>query len=120
MIYSTDDATCPVKAVSKMMTTNVHISQSSPFFINANGKPLTQRKFNAILKSLTKTIVKHGVISGHSFRSGITSLLAKKGFSDSCLKKIGRWSSRAFKAYIKLKRTLRHEMAIACSNVNKV
>ena len=118
VIYSTNDSTCPVRAVHKLICNNVNISQNSPFFINENGKPLTQRKFNSILKTLTKSIAKHGVISGHSFRSGITSMLAKKGFSDSCLKKIGRWSSRAFKAYIKMKRTMRHEMAVACSNVN--
>ena len=117
VIYSTSDMTCPVKAVSKLLNVNCNVSQSAPFFTNSDGKPLTQRKFNLLLRDLTKSISKHGVISGHSFRSGLISLFAKKGFSDESLKLIGRWSSRAFKVYIKMKRTARHEMAIACSNV---
>ena len=118
VIYSTNDLTCPVRAASKLINVNSNLPQSSPFFSNCNGKPLTQKKFNFVLKDLTKSISKFGTISGHSFRSGLISMFAKKGFSDSCLKQIGRWSSRAFKVYIKMKRTTRHEMAIACSNVN--
>ena len=118
IIYSTDDVTCPVKYCKKLMSVNRNVSNNAPFFTNSSGKPLTIRKFNEFLKDLTSDIIKNGVISAHSFRIGITSLLAKKGFSNESLKQIGRWSSRAYRAYIRLGRTKRHEMAVAMAKNN--
>ena len=115
IIYSTNDETCPVNCCKKLINANKNVSVNAPFFTNANGKPLTIKKFNELLKILTSSTIQNGVISAHSFRIGITSLLAKKGYSNESLKQIGRWSSRAYKAYIRMGRTKRHEMAVACS-----
>jgi hypothetical protein len=47
----------------------------------------------------------------HSFRTGAASMMAILGYSDSDIKAMGRWSSRAFETYIRLPRTKRIEMA---------
>ena len=118
IIYATNTDSCPIRAVKKLLILNKDVPSSYPFFSADSGKPLSQRRFNSILKDLTKDFIKGGTISGHSFRIGVTSLLAKKGFSDEDLKKVGRWSSRAFKFYIRLSRTNRHSMAVACSQLD--
>ena len=116
-IYSNDSGTCPVRSVKKLMTLNKNVPQDYPFFAGEDGKPVTLKKFNAVLKKLTSLSIKGGTISSHSFRIGITSILARKGYSDQQLKLVGRWSSRAFAAYIRLKRSNREQMAQACSKV---
>ena len=94
---------------------NKHLPEDAPFFTNSEGKPLTQKYLNKILKELLGKHLKGGVITGHSFRAGLISMFAREGFSESQLKEIGRWSSRAYECYVKLGRSKRHEMAIACS-----
>jgi hypothetical protein len=42
----------------------------------------------------------------------LISIFAQQDLSDSELKLIGRWSSRAFEKYIKLGRTKRNEVAM--------
>ena len=105
IIYATNTDTCPIQAAKKVLILNKDVPPSYPFFSLESGKPLSQRKFNSLLSDLTKDHIRGGTISSHLFRIGVTSLLAKKGFSGSELKKVGRWSSRAFKAYIRLSRT---------------
>ena len=117
IIYATNTDTCPIRAAKKLLILTKNVPSEYPFFSLESGKPLSQRKFNALLSDLTSDQIRGGSISSHSFRIGITSLLAKKGFSDSELKKVGRWSSRAFKAYIRLNRTNRAEMAKECSKL---
>ena len=117
VIYATNSDTCPIRAAKKLLLLNRNVPSDYPFFSLESGKPLAQRRFNSLLSELTSDQIKGGSISSHSFRIGITSLLDKKGFSDSELKKVGRWSSRAFKVYIRLSRTNRAEMAKECSKL---
>ena len=117
IIYATNTDTCPISAAKKLLILNKDVPLSYPFFSLESGKPLSQRKFNSVLSDLTKDSIRGGTISSHSFRIGVTSMLARKGFSDSELKKVGRWSSRAFTAYIRLSRTNRESMAKACSKL---
>jgi hypothetical protein len=54
---------------------------------------------------------KIGKFTTHSFRIGLASELARLGCTDEEIKEAGRWSSRAFESYIKLKRTKRGNAA---------
>ena len=117
VIYETKDELCPVKATRKFMFLNRTLKDNKPFLMGDNNKPMTLKRMNNILKSLSEKTFKNGMISGHSFRSGLVSMLAKKGYTDSQLKLIGRWSSRAFEVYIKLGRTKCMEMAIEAAKV---
>ena len=58
-----------------------------------------------------------GVITCHSFRAGLVSILGAAGFKDSDLKTLGRWSSRAYEIYCKLPRTKRAEMSRAMGDL---
>ena len=115
IIYATGNMLCPVKAAQKVINMNKGNSPNSPFLSGTGGKPLTINRLNSILKEATKNVSLNGTLSAHSFRIGIASLLAKKGFSNQQIKAVGRWSSRAFQAYIRLGRSNRHEMAVECS-----
>ena len=76
VVYATGDGTCPVRAVKKMLDLNRRLASDLPFFSVNGSQPVTQNKFNEILKMLTHDTFKRGKISGHSFRSGIPSMLA--------------------------------------------
>ena len=120
VVYATGDSTCPVIAIKKMQEMNRRLSADLPFFSANGAQPVTQNRFNSILKDLTDNTFKKGKLSGHSFRAGIPSMLGKMGYSDEQLKCIGGWSSRAFLAYTKLGRTRRAQMAKICSDLNKL
>ena len=115
IIYETKDMLCPVRAARKVIDMNKSNKQSAPFLSGEGGKPLTLNRLNSILREATKNVSLKGTLTAHSFHIGIASLLAKKGFSNEQIKAVGRWSSRAFQAYIRLGRSNRHEMAVACS-----
>ena len=121
VIFETRDEICPIKALDKLMICTKKLPKSSPLFSTSEGKPLTQKRLNEVLKDLVSPhLKKGGQISGHSFRAGLISIFAKAGYSDDQLQKIGRWSSRAYEFYIKCGKTNRHQMAIQCSNVAKL
>ena len=67
--------------------------------------------FNNDLKELTTGYLKVAKLRSHSFRSGVTSEMAVRGFSDEDIKRQGRWSSQAYANYIKLNRVQRIRIA---------
>ena len=58
-------------------------------------------EFNAGLNDLLKDniIYKKGKVSLHSFRAGVTSTMAKLGYSEDMIQLQGRWSSLLFSIY---------------------
>ena len=74
-----------------------------PLFLHTDSTPLTAFQFSALLKkcaSAAKLNTKH--LSSHSFRIGACSFAAALGLQVSDIKKLGRWSSRAFTSYIRI------------------
>ena len=112
-VYKSGGPLCPIRAFNKWSSIKGDFGGRVPAFLDNNGTPLTGRKFNELLKSfLGKHLdYKKGGISSHSFRAGITSMVAKLGFSEEEMQALGRWSSAAYNAYIKLPRTRRLQMA---------
>jgi len=80
---------------------------NSPVFMFANGKMLTQKILNSLIKQLLVPIFGDAAmsISGHSFRAGIASALASDPSvaMDRDIKYWGRWSSDSYLLYTKLK-----------------
>jgi len=103
---------CPIKAYKRWESREVH-RRGEPMFHWPDGTPLTGRRFNVEVKRLlgSEATTAEGVISSHSFRSALPTILAEIGHSEDDLKRIGRWSSRAYNAYIKGPRTQRLAMA---------
>ena len=119
-VYQSGGALCPINAFTKWERNTPAQEQHSPMFSFNSGVPLTCRKFN---KFLTKFLGKHvntdsAYISGHSLRSGIASLVAQLGYTDSEIMSLGRWSSQSYLHYLKLPRTRRLEMAKSISRIN--
>lgn len=103
---------CPVAALKnlKFCQQNLKIfSLQEPVFKISNKKYFSKHALNEYLELLLRPLGflnKDDIISGHSLRSGIPSILASQpnDFSDYELKLWGRWDSSAFSAYSKLKR----------------
>jgi hypothetical protein len=111
-IYETGGPTCPLKAFQRWKN-SAQIDGEKVLFRDEKGVPLTGRKFNEIVRLLLSRHIDYsqGAITAHSFRSGIPSLLGALGHSSEEIKKVGRWSSRAFECYTKLPRTSRAAIA---------
>ena len=109
-MFETKSFTCPVKAVEKLRAAR-NEKQNEPFSIRAKGKILTISKFNKVLQVLLKDILKYeeGTISSHSFRSGVATAMARAGYQDNEIQRVGRWRSDAFLKYLKLGRSSRLE-----------
>ena len=100
-VYESGSVLCPVRALKKFIDCSYLTDPEKPAFRLASGKNLTPNLFN---KKLREGLGKHlntdtGFVSGHSFRIGITSLVAQLGFSEDQIKALGRWSSQAYLTY---------------------
>ena len=107
-VFQSDGEICPVKAFLTWSKLRPR-SQNEPLFRFDNGTPLTGTRMNRLIDQLLNPYVEKslGRFSAHSFRIGLASMLANAGLPDDELQAIGRWSSRAFEVYLKLKRTKR-------------
>lgn len=112
-VFETGSEVCPVKALKKWWCSNGPKTPSQPVFMQKDGTAWTGKKFNKELQELIRPHIdsREGVITSHSFRSGVPSMMGRAGYSDEQLQAVGRWSSRAFEHYVKLPRTRRKEMA---------
>ena len=118
-VFQNDGPLCPVQALTDwggIKPENLKL----PLFRFADGTPLTGAKLNKILdltlgRYTDKTI---GKFTTHSFRIGLATELGLMGCSDEEIKEAGRWSSRAFERYVKLKRTKRANVAQTIRELN--
>ena len=110
---------CPVKAWEKWRKCT-EPSQSLPVFMEGD-VCFTGRDFNRVLSSFTEKLTEgtDGVVKPHSFRSGVATEMGIRGFSDSDIQAQGRWSSQAFKAYMKLDRLKRLKLTERIADIIK-
>ena len=118
-VFESANDHCPVKALKKWWGRNPPRQDGLPAFRRGNGVAMTGRRMNEILKDLLKGHVDYqkGRITGHSFRSGVPSILGAAGYAEEEIKVVGRWSSRAYECYTKLPRVKRREMAVGVGNL---
>lgn len=73
-----------------------------PLFVDDSNRPFTRFTFQKHLKSI---LLLSGIpadhFSTHSFRIGAATTAAQKGLSQTQIQALGRWSSTAFKSYIR-------------------
>ncbi len=78
-------------------------NSSGPFFISSNGSLLLRAQFDKYLKSLLMFCgFSTSAFKGHSFRIGAATAAAARGESDAQIRAAGRWSSDAFRKYIRI------------------
>jgi len=112
---------CPVKALLKWKEISPHSKFNRPVFMFSNGTLLTPQKFNDTIRQLLCNkmgpICKN--ITGHSFRAGIPSILAKfpELANDEHIMGWGRWCSKAYLGYTRLKLDQKLKMFLKIVNV---
>lgn len=113
-VFETKTKLCPVAALEKWKAASkIATTASKPAFRLENGLLYTGKQFN---KDLEKLLGKHidyksTKILSHSFRAGLATAMAKLGYSDEEICKIGRWNSTAFVNYVKTARIKRMKIA---------
>jgi hypothetical protein len=101
-IAATHTATCPVDAMVRYLAYWRDIPPDAPLFEWMNGQSLSQR---GLIVSMQKLLRAAGVpnaeqYTGHSFRRGGATAMARSHTPMHVLKKAGRWSSNAAQLYI--------------------
>ena len=93
---------CPVKLMLSYLKARKS-ANSIYLFCHENGSALSRYQFGAVLSKILKTLQGcEGSYRTHSFRIGAVSWLASKGIDHDTIKRMGRWSSKAFFKYIRL------------------
>ena len=92
---------CPLHIVQQFMLARG--TCPSTFFSYPDGTPIVRHEFDIALRSLLAfTGLSSSHFKGHSFRIGAATAAALRGDSDAQIRAAGRWSSDAFKRYIRL------------------
>lgn len=92
---------CPVKHYITFQ--GIRGNHKGPLLCHFGGAPLTRYQFGAVLhKSLKHLGVEAKNYKAHSFRIGCATALFEAGISEAELKTMGRWSSQAYKSYIRV------------------
>ena len=80
-------------------------AEELPVFLCDNGAIYSHSQFNKdlanILSLYPQLETSRDMWQGHSFRSGISTLLSLLGFDKEQIQKWGRWSSDAYLCYLK-------------------
>ena len=99
-ICSDNPSICAVNCLKQFLVKRG--SASGPLFLSRNGSLLLRSRFDKITKlSLAFCGLDSSRYKGHSFRIGGASEAARKGYTDSQIRFMGRWKSDAFKKYIR-------------------
>lgn len=89
--------------LSVMQYFRVRGDGAGPLFCHACGQSVTRTSFDRLLHSALKFCNLDGSrYKGHSFRIGAATYAAQNNMSDSQIRALGRWSSNAFRKYIRL------------------
>ena len=100
VLARTDTNVCPVRALMSYL--HVRGPTPGPLFLLSDGTPLTKSKLNTHLQHVLKQCGWSGIFTLHSFRVGAATTAASLGFPSHLIQALGRWTSDAYKVYIKL------------------
>ena len=95
-----DSFICPVAALLRYIW--IRGSDPGPLFLCGDKSPLTRDKLNSRLQKVFKSCNIETKFTLHSFRVGAATTAASLGFPEYMVKALGRWSSDAYKVYVKL------------------
>ena len=110
-VYETGGRYCPLAAVSKYMELNKKGKRDMPFFREESGKGLSLRRFNDYLRLVLEEKISYGIITCHSFRQGLVTLMAERGATTEEIMVAGRWNSAAWETYVKRPKLTRVRLA---------
>ena len=98
VLAATNDAACPVEALSKLF---LHDPQpaTAPLFSFSSGAFTSSAFQAAVIAKLNRAGVNSAGIKGHSFRKGAAQHAHNAGIRNDHIQALGRWSSEAFRLY---------------------
>ena len=100
LLARTTSDLCPVTALLSYLS--IRPAGPGPLFIYQDGSYLSKAKLGqALNRVLTAAGIDPTFYKGHSFRIGAATTAAACGVEDSLIQKMGRWSSDAFRLYIR-------------------
>ena len=113
---------CAVNANIKYRDSIELTATAQPLATMSNGTGYTGRMFNDDIKHLLKGKVdlSQGPITSHSFRAGLATMMAKARCTDKDIRLTGRWTSTAFKSYMKTARQKRAALAASIWNTLQI
>ena len=111
-VGSTSNDLCPVAALRRYA--RVHLDMFGPLFIFHNGNYLTRQHIHNLLHLSLPDVPN---ISTHSFRIGGATAAASAGISNSSIQTLGRWSSDAYRRYLRFSDESVHDFCQRMSNV---
>ena len=88
---------CPISALTNYLRTRNW--KSGPLFVFQNGQFLRRADISRCLKMFSGTSEN---ISSHSFRIGVPTTLANLGYPRWLIQSLGRWSSDAYRTYLRV------------------
>lgn len=98
ILAASHDTACPVSALKKLFLQDP-MPPTAPLFRLLSGA-FSRHNVVDILKERLRVIgLPEAGYSGHSFRKGAAQHAADNGMLDESIKRLGRWSSDAFKLY---------------------
>ena len=78
------------------------LEPASPLFRFTSGFDLSYRLYNAIIKRLVQLVgLDPSSFSSHSVRAGAATQAARAGLDPDSIKRLGRWRSQAYMAYLR-------------------
>lgn len=104
--FRTFNHLCPIRNLRSYLSARFRLisatsSSQAPLFLMPNGKALSRFEFVRRLRRLLSDLgLDPTRYSGHSFRIGAASTAAIAGVPIYLIKKLGRWSSSAYRRYI--------------------
>ena len=95
-----NSSACPVSAMTNY--SKIRSPMAGQFFIKVDGTPVTSSDFSLLLSRLAQFLgLPSHQVKPHSLRIGGSTHLHLSGVPVSTIKERGRWSSNAFKRYIR-------------------
>ena len=104
---------CPVRSMIDFL--NVHPTFTGPLFTFHNHSYLTRVFLSNLMQRALPDLPS---INTHSFRIGGASAAAAAGIPDSTIQTLGRWSSDAFRRYLRLSDTTVSSITERMSSIN--
>ena len=101
----------PVEAINNFRRDNkLGEKNNLPVFRWRNGENITVRFLNSFIRDCGISMENYPgdvLLSSHSFRAGIVSLMGAMGFPEALIKSIGRWGGDSWLRYAKSGRSIR-------------
>ena len=110
-------AVCAVTAMRAFLQLRSNEPKTAPLFTFSDGKVLRRRHLTVFLRAfMVKIGEASGEFAGHSFRIGGATDLALAGVPDHEIQAAGRWTSEAFKRYMRFTDEQHARRAVVMAN----